>query len=73
MNQWSEDQIRKAVQAAFPPAAASEPRRDLWPQLLGRMEAPAVRVHWLDWTLAAIAALLCLFLPGAASLLFYFL
>ena len=73
MNEWSDEQIQKALKAAFPPAAASELRRDLWPQMLRRMKAPAVRVHWLDWAVAAVAALLCLVLPGAASFLFYFL
>jgi len=73
MNEWSDDQIQKALKAAFPPAAASESRRDLWPRMLRRMNAPAARVHWLDWAVAAVAVLLCLVLPGAASLLFYFL
>ena len=73
MNGWSDEQIQKALKAAFPPAAASELPRDLWPRMWRRMNAPAVRVHWLDWAVAAVAALFCLVLPGTASLLFYFL
>lgn len=73
MNQWSEDQIRAALKAAFPPVEDVEPRRDLWPQMLRRMEAPATSVPWLDWAVAALSALLLLSLPGAAQILLYFL
>jgi hypothetical protein len=35
--------------------------RDLWPEMLRRLERPSVRVPWWDWALAA-ALLLCLLL-----------
>jgi len=73
MNQWNDDRIREALKSVFPPPAHPEPRRDLWPQMLSRMEAPATRVPWLDWAVAAFSALLLLSLPGAAQILLYFL
>ncbi len=36
-------------------------RRDLWPQMLARLDRPPVRVPWWDWALAAVL-LLCLLL-----------
>jgi hypothetical protein len=36
-------------------------KRDLWPEMLRRLERPPVRVPWWDWALVA-ALLLCLLL-----------
>ncbi len=41
--------------------ADRELKRDLWPEMLRRLERPPVRVPWWDWALAA-ALLLCLLL-----------
>jgi len=41
--------------------ADRELRRDLWPDMLRRLERPPLRVPWWDWALAA-ALLLCLLL-----------
>lgn len=47
-----EQEIRAALKSAFP-AAETELRRDLWPVLLQRLDAPAIKVPWYDWALAA--------------------
>jgi len=73
MSQWNDEQIREALKAALPPVADVEPRRDLWPQMLRRMDAPAPGIPWLDWAVAAVSALLLLSLPGAAQIVLYFL
>ena len=73
MNRWNDEEIREALKTALPPAANMEPRRDLWPLMLRRMEAPQRRIHWFDWAVAALSALLLLLLPGAAPILLYFL
>lgn len=73
MNHWTDEQIRNALKTAFFTATKSEPRRDLWPRILHRMDAPASRISWLEWAFVAVAALCVLLLPGAAPLLFYFL
>jgi len=73
MNQWNDEKVRAELRAAFPPVAVTEPRRDLWPLMLRRMEATPQRIHWFDWAVAALSALLFLLLPGAAPILLYFL
>jgi hypothetical protein len=73
MTQWNDEQIGKALKAAFAPPAESAPHRDLWPQMVRRLEAPAPRVSWLEWAVVAIAALLAFLVPGAVPILFYFL
>jgi len=73
MNEWSDETIRKALKAAFPPPSRLEPLRDLWPVLRERLDAPAQPVAWLDWAVVAVSAGLLLFLPGIAPILFYFL
>jgi len=73
MSDWSDDNIREALKASYPPVADVQPRRDLWPQMLRRMDAPAPGMPWLDWAVAALSALLLLSLPGAAQIVLYFL
>jgi len=73
MNQWTDEKLREALKAAFPPGAPEAPVRDLWPQMLRRMEATGPLVSWLDWTVVAVSGMLLLLLPGAAPILFYFL
>ena len=41
--------------------ADRELKRDLWPEMLRRIERPPMRIPWWDWALAA-ALLLCLLL-----------
>jgi len=73
MNEWTDEKLREALKAAFPPGAAEKPVRDLWPQMLRRMEAKGPLVSWLDWAVVALSGVLLLVLPGAAPILFYFL
>lgn len=73
MNQWTDEAVREALKSAVPSSAQLELRRDLWPEMLRRMQAPPHRSHWVDWALAAVSALLFLLLPGAAQILLYFL
>ena len=45
--------------------------RDLWPEILQRIERQPVRVPWWDWALAAVL-LLCLFVfPEAIPAVLY--
>jgi hypothetical protein len=51
----------------------SELQRDLWPQMLGRLQERAAAVPWFDWALlAALALWLCL-APGTIPVLLYHL
>lgn len=62
------DDIREALQEAFPPINR-ELGRDLWPAMLHRLESPATTVPWYDWALAGALAAIVLLLPN--SLLFF--
>jgi len=46
-------------------------KRDLWPEMLRRLEGPPIRIPWWDWALAA-ALLVCLLLfPETIPILLY--
>ena len=53
--------LKELVKRAAADPADREIRRDLWPELLRRIERPPIRIPWWDCVLAA-ALLLCLFL-----------
>jgi len=53
--------LKELLQRAAGGPADRELKRDLWPEMLRRLERPTVRVPWWDWALAA-ALLLCLLL-----------
>ena len=66
--------LRQAI--AIAPAPDTELRRDLWPQMLRKLEeqpAPVVRVPWFDWALAAILSAVLVFFPGSILALLYHL
>ena len=53
--------LQELLERAVGGPADRELRRDLWPDMLRRLERPPLRVPWWDWALAA-ALLLCLLL-----------
>ena len=67
-----EEEIRAALQDAFPPVD-NELRRDLWPVMLRRLEEPAQKVPWYDWVLAGGLAGVTVFFPKLILLLAYHL
>ena len=71
-----ETQTKELLKQAIAPVRHAELRRDLWPQMLhklGQHPAPAHRVPWFDWALAALAGAALLFFPGIVPALFYHL
>lgn len=50
-----------------------ELERDLWPQMLRRLEQPSAAVPWFDWALVALAALAVVLVPSTIPLLLYHL
>jgi anti-sigma factor RsiW len=64
--------MRKLLKRAVPTLIDSEPRRDLWPQVLRRLETPPARVPWWDWVLlAGSIAAICAFPNILPALLFH--
>lgn len=72
-NQESEKELQALLKLEFAPMKNAELQRDLWPQMLRRLDAPPLRVPWFDWVLAAALAAGLLFFPGAIPALLYHL
>jgi hypothetical protein len=76
MNGHDRNPIEQLLKRALPPVSLSpdaEPRRDLWPAMLKRLEARPIAVPWFDWALLATVAAWLVFFPGAIPLLLYHL
>jgi hypothetical protein len=56
-----DEALKELLKRAAGGPADRELKRDLWPEMLRRIERPPVRVPWWDWALAA-ALLVCLLL-----------
>jgi hypothetical protein len=64
-------ELRALLKQEFPPLQNAEPQRDLWPQMLRRLDAQPLRVPWFDWVLAAAVAAALLLFPNAIPALLY--
>jgi len=62
MTENNDKQLAKTLKKAFPPVDA-DLRRDLWPAVLRRLDAPPVAVPWYDWALLGLAGGVFLFFP----------
>jgi hypothetical protein len=69
--------MQKKLRNAVPPLDALENgrelRRDLWPDMLRRLERPRIRVPWFDWALLATAGAAAIFFPALIPALLYHL
>ena len=67
--------MRDKLRDAMPPIGETghgpELRRDLWPDMLRRLQQPQVRVPWLDWALLATAGAAAIFFPALIPALLY--
>jgi hypothetical protein len=72
MNEGNEARIKQLLKQALP-TADLELRRDLWPQMLRRMDerAPALAVPWFDWALLAVLAICVAAFPHSIPVLLY--
>ena len=61
MKQPDDEQIRAALKRSFPPVKA-ELARDLWPDVLQKLNA-APAVPWYDWALMGLTAAMLLLFP----------
>jgi len=67
----NEKKLRALLKREFPPMQSAELQRDLWPQMLRRLDAQPIRVPWFDWALAAVVAAALLLFPSAIPALLY--
>jgi hypothetical protein len=68
--------VKELLKQAVAPMQDTELRRDLWPQMLRRLEEQPLPIHniaWFDWALASLAAAALLLFPGVIPALFYHL
>ena len=72
MNEQDDRDLREFVKRGLAPMEA-EPRRDLWPRVLERLDERTGRVPWLDWALLGTLALWLLLNPRAIPMLLYHL
>jgi hypothetical protein len=75
-NKENNKEIEALLKAAIAPVKDAELRRDLWPQMLRKLdEQPShgVSVPWFDWALAVILGAALFFFPGTIPALLYHL
>ncbi len=71
MSEKNDERMRVSLRKSIAPAADRELKRDLWPQMLRRLDERSLRVPWFDWALAALLAALILFFPKVIPALLY--
>ncbi len=72
MTEHNDRQIRDTLRQSFPPVN-TELRRDLWPEVLRRLDAPKTGVPWYDWALVALSAAMFLAFPRLVLVFAYHL
>lgn len=73
MSHDNDHELRQLLKESIPPAAHSDLARDLWPQMLEKLDRQPISVAWFDWVLAALGCGALLFFPGIIPALFYHL
>jgi hypothetical protein len=73
MNEKISDSIRGLLRQALPPMADPELGRDLWPQLLRRLDERPSRIPWFDWSLVALVAIWAISSPQLIPILLFHL
>lgn len=71
MTHPDEQELQALLKREFPPFESAELQRDLWPQMLRRLDAQPPRVPWFDWALAAAVAAMLLLFPAVIPALLY--
>jgi hypothetical protein len=66
----NDDELERLVQAAMPPVDPDEPRSDVWPELVARLDARR-EWQWIDLGLAAAVFGALVLFPEWATLLAY--
>jgi hypothetical protein len=70
------EEMKELLKQALTPMQNTELRRDLWPQMLRKLDEPPLPIHsvpWFDWVLAAILSAVLIFSPGFIPTLLYHL
>jgi len=71
MKEHNDERLRAALRSAIPRLEDPELKRDLWPQMLRRLDHSPGRGFWLDWALAALLLVWLVVFPEAIPVLLY--
>ncbi len=66
-------EMGERLRSSMRPVENAELRRDLWPEVLKKLEERSVRVPWFDWALVGLLAVWILTFPQAIPVLLYHL
>ena len=75
-NEENNKEMKALLKQVVAPARDTELRRDLWPQMLRKLDeqpSPVKSVPWFDWALAGILGAALILFPGAIPALLYHL
>jgi hypothetical protein len=72
MTENDDRQMRDALKQSFPPAKIELPR-DLWPDVLRKLDARQVGAPWYDWALVGLSAVMFLAFPRLVLVFAYHL
>jgi hypothetical protein len=72
MTEHNDQEIRDALKQSFTPVK-TELRRDLWPDVLRKLDHHAVHVPWYDWALVGLSAVMFLVFPQLVLVFAYHL
>jgi hypothetical protein len=72
-NKENDKEMKELLKQAIALAKDTELRRDLWPQMLQKLEEQPTCVPWFDWALAAILSAVLVLFPGSIPALLYHL
>ncbi len=72
MSEDNDRQIRHALKQSIP-SVNTELRRDLWPDVLRKLDLRPVRVPWYDWALVGLSAAMFLAFPRLVLVFAYHL
>ena len=72
MTKHDDPQISKALKESFLPVN-TELRRDLWPDVLRKLDARPVGVPWYDWVLVGLSAAMFVAFPQLVLVFAYHL
>ena len=62
MTEHDNQRIRGVLKQSFPPVNTAL-RRDLWPEVLRKLETRPVGVPWYDWALVGLSTVMFLVFP----------
>ena len=72
MTEHNDRQIRDTLEQSFPPVN-TELRRDLWPDVLRKLDVRPNGVPWYDWVLVGLSAMMFLAFPRLVLVFAYHL